>query len=104
MDRNFLNDLLGNSNRPTVSSWTRERMEKERQESNSTASTQNQIPTREEVKREEKKRKRIKNLIIFLLVVLTLLYEQLSGRSIFNTVSSITPTESATITESTEAP
>ena len=100
MSNDLINKLFGYDDRPKMSSWAREQMQKE-QDSQGYKYSQlikKNIPTKEECLKKEKTKKRIYTMFIIVLVLLTSLYESMSGNTIEQAMESFNVGTSQTST------
>lgn len=91
MEKNIINKFLGYDERPKMSSWAREQMQKQNTAvPNNSYRVKFDIPTKEEMIRKEKRKKNIYTMVIIILVLLTLLYETKTGNKVEDKIEELT--------------
>lgn len=91
MEKNIINKFLGYDERPKMSSWAREQMQKQNSAvPNNSYRVKFDIPTKEEMIRKEKRKKKLYTMVIIILVLLTLLYETKTGNKVEDKIKELT--------------
>ena len=91
MEKNIINKFLGYDERPKMSSWAREQMQKQNTAvPNNSYRVKFDIPTKEEMIRKEKRKKKLYTMVIIILVLLTLLYETKTGNKVEDKIEELT--------------
>ena len=91
MEKNIINKFLGYDERPKMSSWAREQMQKQNTAvPNNSYRVKFDIPTKKEMIRKEKRKKKLYTMVIIILVLLTLLYETKTGNKVEDKIEELT--------------
>ena len=108
MDRNTLNRFLGYREKPTISSWAKEQMEKDGIDTSRYKTYADIHQEKVEEKKRKKKLSTIITIAIIIIAILTVVYERITGDSLLNLVQRVQNNNYTSYTtthiESTETP